>query len=140
MADETSSRGAQFSYGRVAQRNELEFSHRPKAMSLPVRPPTLFRARFTRCAAPLKAGPAEEVTLERPSEAFEVIFEAASFDLAAVFEAASTVSEVVEAYRHVFDRATKRVCRSIRRNVGADMKRAPNRGDTVIKRELARKK
>lgn len=75
-------------------------------MNLPVRPPILLRAPFTRCAAPLKAGPAEEVTLERPSEAFEVILEAISFDLAAVFEAACTVSEVVEAYRYVFDRAT----------------------------------
>lgn len=109
-------------------------------MSLPVRPPILFRTPFTRCAAPLKAGPAEEVTLERPSEAFEVIFETASFDLAAVFEAACTVSEVFEAYRDVFDRATKRVCRSIRRNAGVDMKRAPNHGGTVVKRKLARRK
>lgn len=106
-------------------------------MSLPVRPPTLLRTPFTLCAAPLRAGPAEEVTLDRPSEAFEVRFEAASFDLVAVFEAACAASEVVEAWRKVFDRATKRVCRSIRRNAGVDMKRASNRGDAVAERKIA---
>lgn len=100
-------------------------SHLPKAMSLPVRPPTLLRTPFTLCAAPLKAGPAEEVTLERPSEAFEFMFEAAS--------------EVVEACRKGFDRATKRECRSIRRNVGVDMKRVTNRGDAVVRENWQKK-
>lgn len=108
-------------------------------MSLPVRPPTLLRTLFTLCAAPLKAGPAEEVTLERPSEAFEFMFEAASFDLVVAFEADCAASEVVEACRKGFDRATKRECRSIRRNVGVDMKRVTNRGDAVVKTNCQKK-
>ena len=118
---------------------KLKGSHLPKAMSLPVRPPTLLRTSFTLCAAPLKAGPAEEVTLERPSEALEVIFEAASFDLAVVFEAACAASEVVEACRKVFDRVTKRVCRSIKRNAGVDMGRASNRDDSFAEMKIAKR-
>jgi len=53
-----------------------------------------------------------------------VIFEAVSFDFAAVFFAAS----VVEACRLVVWRATRRVCRSIKRDgAAANMKeRAPD--------------
>lgn len=79
---------------------------------------------LTPCAAPLKADPPEEVTLDRPSEAFEVTFEAVSFDFAAVFFATS----VVEACRLAVWRAPKRECRSIKRDgAAADMKeRAPD--------------
>ncbi len=69
-------------------------------------------ALLTLCAAPLTADPADEVTLERPSEAFEVAFEAVSLDFAAVSLAAS----MVEACRLVVWRAMKRVCRSIMRD------------------------
>lgn len=84
-------------------------------MILPVRPPTLPIALLTLCAAPLTAGPADEVTLERPCEAFEVAFEAVSLDFAAVSLAAS----VVEACRLVVWRAMKRVCRNIMRDGAA---------------------
>lgn len=72
-------------------------------------------ALLTPCAAPLTAGPADEVTLERPCEAFEVAFEAVSLDFVAVSLAAS----VVEACRLVVWRAIKRVCRSIMRDGAA---------------------
>lgn len=140
VAHERSSHGVDFLIVGSHRGLKLNGSHVPKAMSLPVRPPTLLKTTFTLCAAPLKAGPAEEVTLERPSEAFDVIFDAASFDLAAVFEAACAASEVVEVCRKVFDRATKRVCRSIRREAGVDMKRALRPRDTVVETKIAKKK
>ncbi len=101
-----------------------------KDINLPVRPPILPSVLLIRCAAPLKAGPPEEVTLERPSEAFEVTSEAFSFDFAAVFFAAS----VVEACRLMVWRVTKRECRSIRRDGAAgDMKeRAPDIRHLVV--------
>ena len=78
--------------------------------------------------APLTAGPAAEVTLDRPCEALEVILEADSFDLAAALEAAS----VVEACRRACWRAMKRVCRSTRRDaVGADIKESRHRFPVV---------
>ena len=52
---------------------------------------------LTPCAAPLSAGLADEVTLDRPSEALDVAADAVSFPLAAVLEAACEASEVVEA-------------------------------------------
>lgn len=69
-------------------------------------------ALLTPCAAPLTAGPAAEVTLERPPDTFEVAFEAVSLDFAAVSLAAS----VLEACRLVVWRAIIRVCRSIMRD------------------------
>lgn len=75
-----------------------------KAINLPVRPPILPSVLLTPCAAPLRADPPEEVTLERPCEALEVTSVAVSFDFAAVDFAAS----VVEACRLVVWRATKR--------------------------------
>ena len=84
-------------------------------MILPVRPPMLPIALLALCAARLTAGPADEVTLERPCEAFEVAFEAVSLDFAAVSLAAS----LVEACRLVVWRAMKRVCRNIMRDGAA---------------------
>ncbi len=78
----------------------------------------LLIALVTLCAAPLMAGPADEVTLERPCEAFEVAFEAVSFD----FAAASLAASVVEACRLVVWRAMNRVCRSMMRD-GATVER-----------------
>lgn len=90
-------------------------SHCTKDIILPVRPPILPIALLTRCAAPLTAGPADEVTLESPPEAFEVAFEAVCLDFAAMSLAAS----VVEACLLVVWRAMKRVCRSIMRDGAA---------------------
>ena len=72
-------------------------------------------ALLTPCAAPLTAGPADEVTLERPCEVFEEAFETASLDFAVVSLAAS----VVDACRLVLWRTTNRVCRSIIRDGAA---------------------
>lgn len=74
----------------------------------------LLIALLALCATPLTAGPADEVTLERPPEAFDVAFEAVSLVLAAVSLAAS----VVEACRLVW-RAMKRECRSMMRDGAA---------------------
>lgn len=60
-----------------------------KEISLPVRPPIPPSALETFCAAPLRAGPAVDVTLDRPCEALEVALDAASLDLLAVLAAAS---------------------------------------------------
>lgn len=62
----------------------------------------------------------DDVTLDSPSEAFEVTFAAESLALEAVFDAASVAFEVVEAWRRADRRAIRCVCRSIVR-IGADM-------------------
>ena len=64
-----------------------------KAISLPVLPPTLLKAFPTPFAAPDIAGPAEDVTRDRPCEAFEVTEEVVSFALEVAFEATSDVDE-----------------------------------------------
>ena len=95
-------------------------SHSTKDISLPVRPPIPPTALPTPWAAPLRVGPADEVTFDKPCEAFEVAFEAVCFDFSAALEAAS----VVEACRLAGWRETKRVCRSIKRGpMVVDMKR-----------------
>lgn len=58
--------------------------HSTKAMSLPVLPPTLPSAFLALEAAFEMAGPAELVTRDRPSEAFETFADAVSFAFAAV--------------------------------------------------------
>ena len=98
-------------------------SHWTNDISLPARPVTFPAALLTPCAAPLSAGPADDVTLDKPSEAFEVTFDATSFDFVAVFEAACVASEVVEACRRAVRRMINRVCRSINPDVAADMKK-----------------
>ena len=95
------------------------YSHSTNDINFPVLPPILPSVLLTLCAAPLRAGPAEEDTLERPCEAFDVAMEAVSFDFAAVSFAAS----VVEAWRLVVCRAIKPVCRSIKRDgAGTDIR------------------
>lgn len=68
----------------------------------PVRPPIFPRAFPTPLAAPLIAGPAAEVTLDRPSEAlllysaaFSVALEAVSFAASVAFEAVDSNLAVV---------------------------------------------
>lgn len=90
-------------------------------MSLPNLPPIRFTELLIPCAAPLRAGPADEVTLDRPREAFDVASEAVSFPFAAVFEAACVASEVVEACRRAERCATTRCCRNINREGADDM-------------------
>lgn len=68
-------------------------------MSLPVRPPIFPRALLTPWPTLPRVDPADEVTRDRPCEAFDVALEAASFDLLAVLEAALAACEVVEACR-----------------------------------------
>ena len=61
------------------------------------------------------AGLADDVTLERPSEAFDLKFDAVSF----VFEAALEAASCVEACLLGACRLMSRVCRSIKRGVTA---------------------
>ena len=93
-------------------------------------------ALVTLCVAPLTAGPADEATLERPCEAFDVAFEAVSFDFTAVSLAAS----VVEACRRGNWRAMKRACRSIMRGGAAfDMdERWPDMRDGLFRSNVSR--
>ena len=103
-------------------------SHSTKEMSLPARPPIPAILFWTPCMAPLTAGPAAEVTLDRPCEALEATLEAESFDLAAALEATSAV----EACRRACWRAKSRVCRSTRRDVaGADIKESREKIEVV---------
>ena len=83
-----------------------------------MRPPILSSALPTPCAAPLSAGPAEDVTLDRPVEAFDWTVEAVSFD----FVAASLAASVVDACLLETCCAIDRDCRSNNRvGTAADM-------------------
>ena len=62
---------------------------------------------LTAWPALLNLDPADEVTLESPSEAFEVALEAVSLALEAVFDAASVACDVVEALRRAPWRRTR---------------------------------
>ena len=88
---------------------------------LPVLPPIFPKTLLTRCAAPLNAGPADEVTLDRPCDAFDVTFEAESFALVAVLDTASAAWDVVEACRRAIRRVTRRVCLRNVRDTAVDM-------------------
>jgi len=70
-----------------------------KAISLPVRPPIRPRALVIPCAAPLIAGPADDVTRESPSEALDFTDEADAEAFEAAEDAASVAFEAVELFR-----------------------------------------
>jgi hypothetical protein len=74
----------------------MEFIHvlSTKPMNLPVRPPILPREFATPFAAPEIAGPAAEVTLERPSWALEAYWDADPEAFEAVSLAASVAFAV----------------------------------------------
>lgn len=93
-----------------------------KAINRPVRPPIFPRALEALLAAPLIAGPAAEVTLDRPSEAFDRYSAAVSDAFDAVFFAASVALAVVDSQRLAV-RAVNfvDVCRSIARDADNDM-------------------
>jgi hypothetical protein len=67
-----------------------------KAINLPVLPPIFPRVFPRLLAAPLIAGPADDVTFDRPSEAFDWNFEAVSDAFDAVSFAASVALPVVD--------------------------------------------
>jgi hypothetical protein len=67
-----------------------------KAINRPVRPPIFPRAFPTPLAAPLIAGPAAELTLDRPSEALLLYSAADDEALEAVSFAASVAFEAVD--------------------------------------------
>lgn len=92
-----------------------------KAMNRPVRPPIRPRALPTLFAAPLRAGPAEEVTLERPSEAFDWNFEAVSEAFEAASFAASVALAVVDSNRRDVRPVNLADCRSTAREPRSDM-------------------
>lgn len=92
-----------------------------KATNRPVRPPTRPRALPTLFAAPLIAGPAEEVTRERPSEAFDLYFAAVSDAFEAVSFAASVALAVVDSNRRDVRPVNLADCRSTARDPKNDM-------------------
>lgn len=62
--------------------------HSTKPINLPVRPPIRFRALLADLAAPVMMGLAEDVTRDKPSEAFDVATEVAAAALEAPVDAA----------------------------------------------------
>lgn len=101
-------------------------------MTCPVRPPIFPRASETPFAALPMAGPAEEVTLDRPSEAFDlnsaalsVAFDADSFAasdaLEAVSFAASVALVVVDSNRRALLPGNLAVCLHTARDTDNDM-------------------
>lgn len=95
-------------------------------MNFPVRPPIFPRALPTPLAAPAIAGPADEATLESPSEAFDWKLAAASEALDDAFEAASFAASValleVDSNRRAVVRPASFVdCRKAARETDSDM-------------------
>jgi hypothetical protein len=70
-------------------------SQSTKEINLPVLPPTLPNAFLAPEAAPLTIFPAEEVTLDRPSEALDAVPDAVSFAFAAASEVVEAVLKVL---------------------------------------------
>lgn len=105
-------------------------------MARPVRPPTLFNAFVALEAAPETIEPPELVTLDRPSDAFDMAPEAVSFALEAASPAVSlafvAASAVVEACLTFCRRRRYRDCRSNARvaggaDIAAEAQRRPAR-------------
>lgn len=103
-----------------------------KLMRRPVLPPMRPRALPTLFAAPLMAGPALELTLVRPSEAFDLNSAALSDAFAAVslaapeafeavFFAASVALDVVDSNRRAVRPVNRAVCRIMAREAGIDI-------------------
>lgn len=104
-----------FKVYRHSWRLMLEYTLSTNAISLPVRPPIRPRALPTLFAAPLRAGPADDVTLERPSEAFDLYSVAVSEAFDAVSLAASVALAVVDSERRAVRPVILDVCRSTAR-------------------------
>ena len=92
------------------------YAHSANDINLPVLPPIRPSTLLALCATPLIAGPADDVTFESPSEAFDWIFDADSL----VFEVALEATSCVEAFLRGACRPKSRVCRSIKRGVAVD--------------------
>ena len=102
-------------------------------MSLPVRPPILFKAFVIPSVALLTPDPADDVTRERPSDALAVAFEAVSFALEAVLDTDCVAWEVVDALRRAERRRVVWGRRSTARETAKDMTNSPGRlGDLRI--------
>jgi hypothetical protein len=91
------------------------------AISFPVRPPIRPNALPTLFAAPVIAGPADDVTLERPSEAFDLYFAAVWEAFEAVCFAASEALEVVDSNRRVVRPVHFDECRRTARDADNDI-------------------
>jgi hypothetical protein len=98
-------------------------SHSTPRINLPIRPVAFAAVLLAVSAALFAADPADEVTLDRPSEALDVTFDAVSFAFEAALEAVSVAFSVVEAYRRVVWRTTNCVGRRrrMRDDIEADM-------------------
>ena len=103
-----------------------------KPIALPVRPPTRLTALLVASVALLRAGPADEVTLDSPDEAFDAASEALSLALVAPEEAALAASDVVEALRQGAWRKTHCCRRSTARDADSDMSRGRKGGTKGI--------
>lgn len=88
---------------------------------MPVLPPTFPSALETPLAALLIAGPADEVTLERPSEAFDLYSEAVSDAFEAVSFAASVALVVVDSNRRTVRPVSFDDCRRTARDADIDI-------------------
>ena len=77
----------------------LLYSHSTVEMSLPTGPPIPRTALLILWVAPVIAGPADDLTLDKPSAAFDCILVAVSFVFEVACEAASLAFSVVEAHR-----------------------------------------
>lgn len=82
--------------GRLYLQTHPDDLHSMKLTSLPVRPPTRFNILPALRATPVNAGPAELVTLDKPSDALDVADDAASAALEAPVAAAFAACDVVE--------------------------------------------
>lgn len=89
----------------------------------------------TLCVALLIPEPADDVTRDRPSCAFEATSEVFSFAAEAVFEAASVAFEVVEACRRAVRRDRSWACRSTARDAAADMIAKPAAAERYKRKE-----
>jgi hypothetical protein len=92
-----------------------------KAIKRPVLPPTLPSAFPSPLAAPLIAGPAEDDTLERPSEAFDLYSAAVCEALEAVSFAASAPFDVVDSNRRAVRPGSLVDCRNTARETFNDI-------------------
>jgi len=85
-------------------------SHSTNPINLPVLPPIFPSVLLIPEPTLLIAEPAEEVTLDKPSDALEVALEAVSLAFEAVSDAACVARSVVEAWRRVLCRTTRCGC------------------------------
>jgi hypothetical protein len=109
--------------------SQMKYSRSTNATNRPVLPPIFPSAEPTPLTAPLKAGPAELVTLLRPSLAFDWNPFAVSVALDALSFAASAALDVVDSNLRAVRPGSLVVCRRAARDMLNDMMRGEARED-----------